>query len=90
MISTIWITINVNHSATSRKEFVSRKDKDKVQNSSNSLMHKFWLQKFNAFIEEGQISVDHSDSRIKCSVNWNAAGVVCLCTSICLEGRCHL
>ena len=31
------------------------KDEDEVQNSSNSFMHKFWLQKFNAFIEEGKI-----------------------------------
>ena len=61
--------MNVKRSATDRKEFICKKDEEEVQNSSNSLMHNFWLQKFNAFMEENKASVDNRGCRIKCKVD---------------------
>ena len=45
------------------KEFICKKDQDDAQNYSNSLMHKFPMQKFDAFVEEGKTSVDDRENK---------------------------
>ena len=49
---------NVKHSARNTKDFICKKYKEEVQNSSSSVMHKFWQQNFNAFMEKGRASVE--------------------------------
>ena len=62
----------MNPSSISAEEFVSRKEELEVQNSYNSLLHRFWVQQFNDFSKKEQKETEAVNG--KCNISVEGGG----------------